>query len=102
VAVREFILKPPHGWADYLLFVDGQAVGRVEGKPAGTTLTGVEMQSAKYGDGLPDLTCLFGPAAGATSVLTNDTPRRVEVTGSALTVSGRSQTERTPQSPSNP
>jgi type I site-specific restriction endonuclease len=55
VAVREFILKSPHGRADYLLFVDRQAVGSVEAKPAGTTLTGVEIQSAKYRDGLPDL-----------------------------------------------
>jgi type I restriction enzyme R subunit len=54
VAVREFILKPPHGRADYLLFVNRQAVGSVEAKPAGTTLTGVEIQSAKYRDGLPD------------------------------------------------
>jgi type I restriction enzyme R subunit len=55
VAVREFLLKPPHGRADYLLFVDRQAVGSIEAKPAGTTLTGVEIQSAKYRDGLPDL-----------------------------------------------
>ncbi len=54
VAVREFPLTPPHGRADYLLFVDRQAVGSVEAKPAGTTLTGVEVQSAKYRDGLPD------------------------------------------------
>ncbi|MGH9023390.1 MAG: DEAD/DEAH box helicase family protein, partial [Acidimicrobiia bacterium] len=54
VAVREFILKPPHGRADYLLFVDREPVGSIEAKPAGDTLTGVEEQSAKYGDGLPD------------------------------------------------
>jgi type I restriction enzyme R subunit len=54
VAVREFILKPPHGRADYLLFVDREPVGSIEAKPAGTTLTGVEEQSAKYGEGLPD------------------------------------------------
>src|SRR2546428_13866040 len=53
VAVREFILKPPHGRVDYLLFVDRQPVGRVEAKPAGTTLTGVEEQSARYAPGLP-------------------------------------------------
>lgn len=47
VAVREFILKPPHGRADYLLFVDREPVGSIEAKPAGTTLTGVEEQSAK-------------------------------------------------------
>ncbi len=54
VAVREFVLKPPHGRADYLLFVDREPVGSIEAKPAGTTLTGVEEQSAKYGEGLPD------------------------------------------------
>jgi len=54
VAVREFILKPPHGRADYLLFVDREPVGSIEAKPAGTTLTGVEEQSARYGEGLPD------------------------------------------------
>jgi type I restriction enzyme R subunit len=30
VAVREFVLKAPHGRADYLLFVDGEAVGVAE------------------------------------------------------------------------
>src|SRR3989441_10116207 len=54
VAVREFILKPPHGRVDYLLFVDRQPVGTIEAKPAGTTLTGVEEQSAKYTAGIPD------------------------------------------------
>ena len=54
VAVREFVLEPPHGRVDYLLFVDREAVGVIEAKPAGATLTGVEWQSAKYLDGLPD------------------------------------------------
>lgn len=54
VAVREFPLKSGHGTADYLLFVDGRAVGVVEAKALGTTLTGVEVQSSKYGAGLPD------------------------------------------------
>ncbi len=54
VAVREFVLKPPHGRADYLLFVDGEAGGVVEAKQEGETLTGVEWQSAKYVDGLPE------------------------------------------------
>jgi hypothetical protein len=30
VAVREFVLKRPHGRVDYLLFVDGEAVGLLE------------------------------------------------------------------------
>ena len=54
VAVREFGLKPGHGTADYLLYVDQKAAGVVEAKPAGYTLTGVETQSGKYSDGLPD------------------------------------------------
>ncbi|HUY99236.1 MAG TPA: hypothetical protein VMU89_02725, partial [Thermomicrobiaceae bacterium] len=52
VAVREFPLAT--GPADYLLYVDGQAVGVVEAKPEGTTLTGVELQAEKYSAGLPD------------------------------------------------
>ncbi len=55
VAVREFGLKPGHGVADYLLYVDQKAAGVVEAKPAGYTLTGVETQSGKYSDGLPDI-----------------------------------------------
>lgn len=50
VAVREFPLKT--GAADYLLYVDGRAVGVIEAKPEGHTLTGVETQSGKYLDGL--------------------------------------------------
>jgi hypothetical protein len=40
---------------DYLLFVDGKAIGTVEAKPEGFTLTGVEEQSGKYGKGLLDI-----------------------------------------------
>ena len=54
VAIREFGLKPGHGTADYLLYVDQKATGVVEAKPAGYTLTGVETQSGKYSEGLPD------------------------------------------------
>jgi len=46
VAIREFPLKS--GPVDYLLFVDRTAVGVVEAKPEGTTLSGVAEQSAKY------------------------------------------------------
>ncbi len=53
VAVREAQLAPGHGVADYLLFVAQQAVGVVEAKRVGVTLTGVELQSDKYGAGLP-------------------------------------------------
>jgi type I restriction enzyme R subunit len=54
VAVREFPLKPGHGDADYLLYIDGKAAGVVEAKKEGSTLTGVETQTAKYSKGLPD------------------------------------------------
>ena len=54
VAVREFPMKKGHGEADYLLFVDGAAVGVVEAKKEGETLTGVEIQTTKYSEGVPD------------------------------------------------
>src|SRR6266516_4002571 len=53
IAIREGLLKG--GEADYLLFVDGKAIGTVEAKPEGHTLTGVEEQSGKYGKGLLDI-----------------------------------------------
>jgi hypothetical protein len=52
VAIREFPL-PGYGFADYLLYVDGKAAGVIEAKKVGSTLTGVEVQSAKYTQGLP-------------------------------------------------
>jgi type I restriction enzyme R subunit len=54
VAIREALLKD-RDEADYLLFVDGKAIGTVEAKPEGHTLTGVEEQSDKYGKGLLDI-----------------------------------------------
>ena len=45
-------LAAGHGFADYLLFVNGKAVGTIEAKPAGHTLRGVELQSSKYAEGL--------------------------------------------------
>ena len=64
VAIREFPLKPGHGFADYLLYVDGKAAGVIEAKKEGVTLTGVETQSDKYTKGLPDgLPALEQPAA---------------------------------------
>ncbi len=53
VAVREAVMAGGHGRADYLLYVDRKAVGVVEAKPQGTTLSGVEWQSAMYAEGLP-------------------------------------------------
>jgi len=51
VALRELSFKT--GEPDYTLFVDGKAIGTVEAKPEGYSLTGVEEQSAKYVVGVP-------------------------------------------------
>ena len=40
VAIREFTMLSGHGYADYLLFVNGQAEGALEAKAAGHTLIG--------------------------------------------------------------
>jgi type I restriction enzyme, R subunit len=53
VAVREFKMTTGHGFADYLLFVNGKAVGALEAKPAGYRLINVELQADKYAKGLP-------------------------------------------------
>ena len=47
-------MKSGFGEADYLLYVDGQALEVVEAKKEGSTLTGFEGQTAKYSEGLPD------------------------------------------------
>ncbi len=52
VAVREMPTKA--GPADYVLFVDRQAVGVIEAKKVGTTLTGVERQTRRYQTNFPD------------------------------------------------
>ena len=54
IAICEYPLKKGHGFADYLLYVDGAAVGVIEAKKAGDPLTAVELQTAKYSEGLPD------------------------------------------------
>src|SRR5438132_13426947 len=54
IAIREALLKD-RDEVDYLLFVDGKAIGTVEAKPEGFTLTGVEEQSGKYGKNLLDV-----------------------------------------------
>ncbi len=51
VAVREYPLK--EGPVDYLLFVNRKAVGVVEAKAEGHTLSGVAEQSEKYSRGVP-------------------------------------------------
>lgn len=53
VAVREFKLEKGHGFADYLLFVDGRAVGVLEAKKAGEPLRAHERQAERYSEGLP-------------------------------------------------
>lgn len=52
VIIRNFPLES--GIADYLIFVDRKAVGVVEAKPEGTTLSGVSEQTEKYLMGVPD------------------------------------------------
>src|SRR6266576_3794946 len=54
IAIREALLKE-RDEVDYLLFVDGKAIGTVEAKPEGHTLIGVEEQSGKYGKNLLDV-----------------------------------------------
>jgi hypothetical protein len=53
VALRQFPLKTGFGFADYPLYIDGKAAGVIEAKREGRTLTGVEIQSARYAQGLP-------------------------------------------------
>lgn len=52
IAVREFPLTT--GFADYLLFVDRKAVGVIEAKAEGVTLSGVAEQAGQYAVGLPE------------------------------------------------
>ena len=53
VAIREFPLNNGFGFADCLLYVNGKACGVIEAKKEGATLTGVEVQSGRYAQGLP-------------------------------------------------
>ena len=61
IALREVPLKT--GPCDYLLLVDRRAVGVIEAKKVGTTLSAVAEQSARYGSSLPDFLAagLTGP-----------------------------------------
>ncbi|MEX2619203.1 MAG: type I restriction-modification enzyme R subunit C-terminal domain-containing protein [Egibacteraceae bacterium] len=52
VAVRELVTDA--GPADYVLFVNRQAVGVIEAKRQGTTLSGVEWQTVKYQANIPE------------------------------------------------
>ena len=53
IAIREMPMAAGYGAADYLLYADRKAIGVVEAKKEGETLTGVEVQAEKYGAGLP-------------------------------------------------
>ncbi|GAB1535358.1 type I restriction-modification enzyme R subunit C-terminal domain-containing protein [Geovibrio sp. ADMFC3] len=53
VAVREMLMKDSKK-ADYILFVNRKAVGVIEAKAVGKTLSGVEFQSAGYMKIFPD------------------------------------------------
>ncbi|MEP6935486.1 MAG: type III restriction endonuclease subunit R, partial [Nitrospirota bacterium] len=53
VVLRNFPLQSGHGFADYLLYVDGKATGVVEAKKKGFPLIGVEVQAERYSKGLP-------------------------------------------------
>ena len=53
VAVREYQLRAGQR-ADYLLFIGGVAVGVIEAKPEGTTLSGALQQAERYRASLPD------------------------------------------------
>ncbi len=53
VAVREYRLRTDQR-ADYLLFIGGVAIGVIEAKPEGTTLSGALQQAERYHASLPD------------------------------------------------
>ena len=53
IAIREFKMADGYGFADYILYLDKQAIGALEAKPAGFTLSGVKPQVDKYSEGLP-------------------------------------------------
>ncbi|NCN65186.1 MAG: DEAD/DEAH box helicase family protein [Candidatus Altiarchaeum hamiconexum] len=54
VAVEYFQMGKGVGEADYVLFVDGNAVGIIEAKKEGETLIGKEPQAQKYSEGFPE------------------------------------------------
>jgi type I restriction enzyme R subunit len=59
IALREVPLKS--GRCDYLLLADRQALGVVEAKKSGTTLSTVADQSGHYGENLPDFIQALAP-----------------------------------------
>ncbi len=61
IALREVPLKS--GRCDYLLLVDRNALGVVEAKKEGTTLSTVAEQSAHYGENLPEFIRAITPGS---------------------------------------
>src|ERR1035437_7672458 len=61
IALREVPLKS--GRCDYLLLVDRNALGVVEAKKKGMTLSTVAEQSAHYGENLPDFIQAIAPGS---------------------------------------
>jgi hypothetical protein len=53
VAIRKFKLRKGQRFVDYMLFLDGRAVGVCEAKPAGFPVRSVEVQAQRYVEGLP-------------------------------------------------
>lgn len=45
MAIREFPLLPGHGFADYLLYVNGKACGVIEAQKQGATLSEAEVDT---------------------------------------------------------
>src|SRR5487761_1356766 len=64
VAVRQFPMAKGHGESDYVLFVDREAVGVIEAKKEGSTLTEVEWRASKYAT-RPAVRRVNHPACGA-------------------------------------
>jgi hypothetical protein len=85
VAVREFILEPGHGRADYLLFVDREVVGVLEAKPAGTVLVNVEPQRDDYAEGIAFPTTSRLRSSRSRSSISRPASRRGSRTRSILT-----------------
>ena len=79
VAVRE--VPTPGGRADYVLYVDQQAVGVIEAKKPGTTLTGVEWQTRKYQQSYPGELPAFRVEADGTVGAAGVLPFAYESTG---------------------
>ena len=84
VAIREFVLEPPHGRVDYLCYVDGRAAGTIEAKPEGYPLISVEPQTAQYVGGRRRI---FRPGVTLSrSPTSRPAPRRGLRTGSTLSL----------------